>query len=160
MSKQTQINDTFGPYQFLEILGIPYTKSPSHSTTATTYADLANSFKDMIAPTPALDVYEVEGGDLVINVDLPGMTDEDIRVDVNRDSITIGGSRVVNRPSTPSLKSYFLYERTHGEFSRTIQLPFAPNPENVNAAYTNGVLTINIPNETKPAGRIKIQTYV
>jgi len=129
--------------------------STAAPSTAERCSDLANSFKDLIAPTPTLDVYEVENGSLILNADLPGVSEDEIAIDVNRDTITISGTRTIQRPEIVS-RSCFLYERTHGAFSRTVQLPFAPNPESITATYKDGVLTIAIPNESKPAGRVKI----
>jgi len=121
------------------------------------YTDIANSFRDIIAPAPAIDLDELKDGSIEIRADLPGMNEEDINIDVNRDTLKISGHRTTSRPTTMPTRGCFLYERTFGDFSRVVQLPFAPNPENVTASYSNGVLVVNVPNETKPAGRIPVR---
>lgn len=144
------------------------TQTRNSKKTNTSSGSIVNSFRDIFAPFPTIDVFETNpNGDVQIHADLPGMTEDSIGIDVNRDMITISGERTIQYPAPsnntnrPPPQLYSLahshpVERSHGKFSRTIQLPFSPNPENVSATYVNGVLSIVVPNESRPAGRIKV----
>jgi HSP20 family protein len=90
--------------------------------------------------TPRLDVYE---SDRVIEMtaELPGVAEGDIEVSVEGDILTIRGDK---RDQHEGKKVHFA-ERSYGGFQRSIQLPFAPDPDRMEASSENGVLSIRFP---------------
>lgn len=102
--------------------------------------------------TPRLDVYEADGM-IEMTCELPGVSDQDIRICLERDILTIDGEK---RQEHKGTKAHFV-ERSYGAFERTIQLPFAPLPEQMTAECRDGVLTIRFPRvEAERSHEIKI----
>jgi HSP20 family protein len=92
---------------------------------------------------PRIDVQEVEGGDIRVQADLPGVSPEDLDVRVDGDLLTIRGER--KGESQRNEQNFHVMERSQGRFQRVLQLPFAPDPEQVRAEVREGVLEMRIP---------------
>lgn len=93
---------------------------------------------------PRLDVREDER-ELCICVDVPGVQATDVDVRLDGDLLTISGEK--KNEVNQQQGGYHLMERGYGRFQRSVQLPFAPDPEQVQAECENGVLTIHLPKE-------------
>ena len=93
---------------------------------------------------PRLDVREDER-ELCICVDVPGVQAADVDVRLDGDLLTISGEK--KNEVNQQQGGYHLMERGYGRFQRSVQLPFAPDPEQVQAECENGVLTIHLPKE-------------
>jgi HSP20 family protein len=103
---------------------------------------------------PAMDL--VESGDhFVLRADLPGVSEEDVKIELEDTTLTISGERTAQHESRD--EGYYRLERAFGEFSRTLQLPKGIDPEAVSASFDRGVLEVRIPKpeERKPR-RIEI----
>jgi HSP20 family protein len=103
--------------------------------------------------TPRLGVYE---SDRVIEMtaELPGVREEDIELSLDGDILTISGAK---HDQHEGKKTHFS-ERSFGTFHRSIQLPFAPDPERMDASSDSGVLTIRFPRvEQEKSRRIPIR---
>jgi HSP20 family protein len=92
--------------------------------------------------SPQVEVFE-RGGQLVVRADLPGMTKDDINVEVADDAIVIRGERRSEREENE--EGYYRSERSYGSFYRRIPLPEGVNAENANATFRNGMLEITMP---------------
>jgi HSP20 family protein len=105
---------------------------------------------------PQVDVEEADG-ELRITADLPGVTQEDVDVQLEGDVLTLSGERKSSREQKEP--NYRLVERMQGRFQRRLQLPFAPDPNQVNARFENGELTIRIPKsgQQQSSRRIEVQ---
>ena len=91
---------------------------------------------------PSVDMHETKD-DLVLRVELPGVTEKDVAVSIIGDLLTIKGER---RWDDQSKDQKFLHvERVYGQFERLIQLPMAVQADKVKAAYRDGVLEITLP---------------
>jgi HSP20 family protein len=99
---------------------------------------------------PAVDIYETEGHDVVLQAELPGMSREDIDVTVEHQTLTIKGTR----PAATDVPEdrYRRVERRAGSFSRSFGLPSTVDAGKVSAEYKNGVLSVKLPyrEESKP----------
>jgi HSP20 family protein len=98
---------------------------------------------------PAIDMHETKD-DLVLNVELPGVSEKDVTVSITGDLLTIKGER---RWSDEAKGRQSLHtERVYGQFERLVQLPMAVQGDKVKAGYRDGVLTITLPKseELKP----------
>jgi HSP20 family protein len=98
-----------------------------------------------------LDVYEADGI-IEMTAELPGVSEKDIRICLEGDILTVDGEK---RQEHKDKKAHFV-ERSYGAFERSIQLPFAPVPEQMTAECRDGVLTIRFP-RVKPERSHKIE---
>jgi len=104
---------------------------------------------------PAMDLVETEDH-LVLRADLPGMTEEDVRIEVEDRTLTVAGERKAEHEANG--EGYYRLERATGTFSRTLTLPDGVDAEGIGARFVNGVLEVRIPKpeERKPR-RVAIQ---
>ncbi len=91
---------------------------------------------------PAVDVSERED-DLLVRAELPGMTAEDIDIEVQGNALMIRGEK--KDESEESGERYHYVERRSGSFQRMIQLPNEVDPDQIDANYKDGVLTVTLP---------------
>lgn len=96
---------------------------------------------------PAMDLVE-EGDHLVLKADLPGLTREDVDIEVKDGVLAISGERKDDHEEKAD--GYYRVERTFGRFSRTLSLPKGIEADGIVADFADGVLEIRIP---KPAER-------
>ena len=97
-------------------------------------------------------------GNLVISVELPGLTEKDVKVEINDDFVIVQGERqVVHEESDGGIQRT---ERKYGEFYRAIALPEGADTEQARAEFQNGVLhiTVPVPNAKNNLRQIPIQT--
>ncbi len=97
---------------------------------------------------PQTEVFE-RGDEIVVRADLPGMTKDDINVDLEENRIVIQGERRDERESEQGFS-----ERSYGSFYRSIPLPEGIDGEQARADFANGMLEISLPKpEQKQRGR-------
>jgi HSP20 family protein len=96
---------------------------------------------------PAMDLVETEEH-LVLRADLPGMSREDVAIEVKDRTLFISGER--KDEHSEKVEGYYRFERSFGSFSRTLTLPDGISAEAIEADFDKGVLEIRIP---KPAER-------
>ncbi len=93
---------------------------------------------------PRVDVTQTSDG-WEISAELPGVSQDDIDLRLDGDVLTISGEK---RDERKDEKNRFV-ERSYGSFTRSFQLPFAPDPDKVTADCDRGVLTIKLPKGAK-----------
>lgn len=96
---------------------------------------------------PAMDLVEHEDH-FLLTADLPGMKQEDVKLEVSDGVLTIAGERKTTHEERKG--GYIRIERAAGAFQRSLTLPEGVDPEQVAASFSNGVLEIRIP---KPVER-------
>ncbi len=98
---------------------------------------------------PATDIYETKD-DYVFKVELPGIAKEDIKVELNGDTLGIKGER--KEEKEVKREEYHRIERVCGNFLRNFQLPKNADGQKMKAAMKDGILELRIPKreETKP----------
>jgi HSP20 family protein len=92
--------------------------------------------------SPGADMYETKD-ELVIKVDLPGMSEKDVQLSITGDFLTLKGQRSENE--SVKAEQYFLADRWAGRVERIFQLPIPVQTDNVRASYRDGVLTVTLP---------------
>ena len=102
---------------------------------------------------PAVEVAE-RGGTLIVRAELPGLTKDDVKVDVTDDRIRIQGERREERKE--KRKGLYRTERRYGSFFREIPLPPGVDPEQAKAAFRDGVLEVTLPAPPPAAGGRRI----
>jgi len=94
------------------------------------------------ATFPAMNAWTNDNEEIV-TAELPGVNPSDIEISVVNDMLTISGER---NPVDPAEDMrYHRRERLCGKFSRSIQLAFVVDPNQVNAVYENGILSVKLP---------------
>ena len=91
---------------------------------------------------PRMDVVETESHFHVL-FDLPGMSADDVDIQVHEGQLTISGSREMERDEEQA--TYHRLERHQGAFERVLSLPKDVDSESIAAHYHEGVLTVSIP---------------
>jgi HSP20 family protein len=89
---------------------------------------------------PKVDVCPTDDG-WEITAELPGVDEKDIDLSLDGDMLTISGEK---RDERKDDNNRFV-ERSYGSFTRSFQLPFAPDPDKITADCDRGVLTIKLP---------------
>ncbi|KAF9444435.1 small heat shock protein [Macrolepiota fuliginosa MF-IS2] len=93
---------------------------------------------------PRMDLYEdKEKGFVTATFELPGISKEDVRLEVHNDTLTIFAES--KSSSEHEENGYSIRERRFGKFSRSLRLPQGIKDENVKATMADGVLTILFP---------------
>jgi HSP20 family protein len=99
----------------------------------------------MPAP-PKIDVSETEN-EIQVTAEMPDIDQNDVEVLLEDDRLIIRGEKKEEREDKD--RNYHVRERLQGAFSRTLPLPFTPDPSQVTAEFKNGVMTIIIPKPQK-----------
>ena len=91
---------------------------------------------------PAMDLVE-EGDRFVLRADLPGVSPDDVHVELDDDVLTISGER--SSEHEERREGYRRIERSSGSFSRSLTLPEGIEPDSIDAHFENGVLELRVP---------------
>jgi HSP20 family protein len=91
---------------------------------------------------PAMDLVETEN-DFVLRADLPGLSESDVKIEVEDNVLTVSGERKAEHEERKD--GYVRIERSSGSFRRTLTLPEGVDPEAVKANFDRGVLEIHVP---------------
>jgi HSP20 family protein len=106
---------------------------------------------------PPVEIFEREGH-LIVRADLPGLTQDDVHVEVTDEALTIAGERRSEHEERQG--GFFRSERRYGTFRRQIPLPEGVNADQVTASFKDGVLEVSMPAPQQQARgrRIEIQS--
>lgn len=91
------------------------------------------------------DIYE-KGGNVHIEMDVPGYDKDDIKIDVENGVLSI--EAVKENEIEDEEKNYFRKERSYGSFKRQFTVGDI-DEEKINAKFNNGVLKVSFPKEEK-----------
>lgn len=119
--------------------------------------DIDRLFSDLFSPSrsrwqafnPQIDLVE-RGDDYLLQADLPGLTQDDISVEVEDGVLTVSGERKYEQTQTK--RDWQRLERRFGRFTRSVQLPKGTDPQAIKASFDNGVLEVVI---EKPSESVK-----
>jgi HSP20 family protein len=107
--------------------------------------------------SPRIDVKERDGR-LVVRADLPGLSKDDIKVEVTDDQLTIRGER--QQEKKEEREGYSYSECSYGSFYRAIPLPEGVEASKATAEFRDGVLEVAMPAprpKAAPARRVEVQ---
>ena len=108
-------------------------------------------------PSPSVDIFE-EGDNIVVKSEFPGMSKDDIEVNLTDDTITLSGEK--RKEEKIEKKDYFRMERSYGSFKRSFALPAEVQTDKAKASFKDGVLEVKIPKTEaakKKEHKIKIE---
>jgi HSP20 family protein len=91
---------------------------------------------------PAMDLVETDEH-FLLKADLPGMTEGDVAIEVERNVLTISGERKIETEAKKD--GFYRIERASGKFARSLTLPEGVDADAVTASFANGVLEVRIP---------------
>ncbi len=95
---------------------------------------------DLLRPSVDITAGDQEYG---ITVEVPGVVDQDVKVEISGDTMTISGEK--RQEKEEKEKDYYRMERTYGSFRRVLSLPDDADADGATANFKNGVLTITVP---------------
>jgi HSP20 family protein len=98
--------------------------------------------------TPSVDIYE-RPEEIVIEAELPGLTKENVTVNLENNVLTIQGERKLERED--NREDYHRIERAYGSFMRSFTLPSHINSEKIDAEFKDGVCGSDCPSVRKPS---------
>jgi HSP20 family protein len=101
----------------------------------------AAGFSDRALWSPDLEVFERED-QLIVRADLPGLSKEDLDLELRDDTLVIRGQRKQQHEETRD--GYAYSERSYGSFAREVAIPRGISPEQVDASFENGVLELKM----------------
>lgn len=93
---------------------------------------------------PAVNVEETKDA-MVLSAELPGMTEENISIELENNVLTISGEKSEERTEGDEERRYHLWERRYGAFQRSFTLPRTVKGDDIRANFDKGVLQIVMP---------------
>jgi HSP20 family protein len=94
---------------------------------------------------------EDTGNEIRVTAELPGVSENDVQITLDDDMLIIAGEK--REEHEVDDRDTRLVERVFGQFRRAVELPFSPDPDQVEARFRDGVLTINIPKNAEQQSR-------
>ena len=91
---------------------------------------------------PAMDLVET-GDHLVLRADLPGLSREDVQIEIKDGVLTVSGERKAEHDEKS--EGFYRVERSFGTFARQLSLPDGIDAESIAADFDKGVLEVRIP---------------
>ena len=92
--------------------------------------------------TPNIEAFERKG-EFIVRADLPGMTKDNVKVELFEGDLIIQGERKEEKEQKE--KGYYAFERSYGTFYRVIPLPEGVKADEAKATFKDGVLEIAMP---------------
>jgi HSP20 family protein len=110
-----------------------------------------------VALVPHMDVSETDT-ELRIAAELPGVAEGDVEVMLHDDVLTIRGEKKFERAD--ERENYHFVERSYGTFQRSLRIPWPVNPDEVQADFERGVLTVTLPKakQEEKSRRIEVRS--
>lgn len=99
---------------------------------------------------PKVEVKE-DGKAYTVTVELPGLDEKDVKVQIEDDVLTISGEKKVERTDEKTHYS----ERSYGSFTRAFTLPADADRNGISATFAKGVLTLRIAKSASPSAQVK-----
>jgi HSP20 family protein len=103
--------------------------------------------------SPQIEIFE-RGGQFIVRADLPGLTKDDVKVDITDEALIIQGER--KQEHEEEREGWHRSERSYGSFYRSIPLPEGIKAEDAKANFRDGVLEISMPAPQREGRRRQI----
>jgi HSP20 family protein len=106
-----------------------------------------------VAPTAMIPPADVIVSDQGVNIemDVPGIRREDLAIELENDILTVRGERRFPYSTEPAERTWRHIERRFGRFQRSMRVPGGLDPNSVQAALHDGVLSLQIPRPQRPS---------
>jgi len=104
--------------------------------------------------SPKVDIFD-DGNNFVLSAELPGVSRENLDIDVRDNRLTIKGERKLENKTEK--EGYLRVERSYGVFERSFFLDDNIDRENIKAEYKDGVLHLTLPRkQDEPTKKIEV----
>jgi HSP20 family protein len=100
--------------------------------------------------SPAIETFQ-RGNDFVVRADLPGLSADDVTVEIGENEVVIAGERRYEHEEERD--GVYVSELTYGGFTRIVPLPPGAIADNAKATFNDGVLEIVVPAPSQEARR-------
>lgn len=104
---------------------------------------------------PSIDIYSEDNQHMVVEMQAPGFSADDIEISIRNGVLEIRGERAEKEEKKDKKRSYMVRESA-ASFARRVVLPEGADAENISAELDNGLLKVTVPVERPEAKRIKI----
>lgn len=101
---------------------------------------------------PAVNVEET-AEELVLTAELPGLTHDDVELEVENNILTLRGEKSQVRQEGDEGRKYHLWERSYGSFQRSFTLPRTVSADKIVAEFEHGVLHVRMPKVAEAKSR-------
>ena len=112
--------------------------------------DAAGVNRGSIGTFQPIDLYETDDA-VVLQMAVPGVSEEDIEISIEGRQLTIRGSS--SEEVEKSDRRYWVKGITVGEFSRTVTVPTGIDANSIDADIDQGILTVTMPNAPEALSR-------
>ena len=102
----------------------------------------SGGYEEELNWVPSVEVRQ-SGNNLVVRADLPGVHENDIRLEATQDGLILEGEK--KREESHEEGGVYRSERVYGHFYRFIPLPEGAKLDQVQANFRNGVLEVTVP---------------
>lgn len=111
--------------------------------------DLWEDFSNNFGRSLSSDMWE-DQDNVYIKISLPGVNPDDVEITFSKDTVTVKGE--TKEEEEKKEKSYYHKQIRTGSFMQTFSVPGNVNPDNADAKFDKGMLTITLPKseEAKP----------
>lgn len=109
---------------------------------------------DKVEWVPQIEVLQ-SNGQFMVKADLPGLTKDDVEVELTDNLLTISGERTEEKEE--KREGFYRSERSYGSFYREVLLPEGAKTEDAAATFHNGVLEITMPAPKVEASTRKLE---
>ncbi|HSM04066.1 MAG TPA: Hsp20/alpha crystallin family protein [Longimicrobiales bacterium] len=119
---------------------------------------LGEMFGDFPTPSesgnwlPAVNVEET-AEELLLTAELPGMTTDDIELELENNILTLRGEKNDVRRENDEGRRHHLWERRYGTFQRSFTLPRTVKADDIDAEFVDGVLHVRLPKVAEAKSR-------
>lgn len=103
---------------------------------------------------PLVDLAD-NGKEYLVKAEIPGISREDLKIEVTQDSLEISGETNVEEKEEDKEAGYIRRERRYSMFHRTLPLPENVLTDKVEAELKDGVLTVTLPKAAPPEKKSK-----
>ena len=100
--------------------------------------------------SPKVDIFD-DGGNFVLSAELPGVSKEDLDIDIKDNRLTIKGEKKLEDQTEK--EGFLRVERSYGIFERTFFLDENVDRESIKAEYKDGVLRLTLPKKQEQASK-------
>jgi HSP20 family protein len=101
---------------------------------------------------PPVNVEETADA-LWLSAELPGLTEDEVSIELENNVLTIGGEKTEERTEGDEERRYHLWERRYGSFQRSFTLPRTVSADGIRAHFDHGILKIHLPKVPEAKGR-------
>ena len=109
-------------------------------------------FAEGTAFSPSIDLSETDS-EIKVLAELPGLGENDVSVSLAHNVLTISGEKKDEHEEKK--ENFHLIERSYGSFKRSVALPEEVDPDNVEATFKDGVLTVVLPKTIKAQEEVR-----